>query len=298
MGIFLQVVLPVCSIFAAGFLLQRAFMLDIRSVSSVAIYIMTPCLVFRTFYTGNLDAQYAYMALFALLLLASLIVITKGYAKLRKLSLSEESGMILATSFMNVGNYGTPIILFAYGEGAFDLAVSFMVLQSIIMNIFGVYYAARGKAAMKGAVLAVLKMPATYATVLAFGLNVGGVALPPNLFQPIDIVAEAAIPTVMLILGMQLAMIPLRGFAWEKLTVATVIRMAISPVVAFVIVSFLPISEILSKVLIISAAMPSAATIVMYAVQFDSEPKLVSSITLVTTLVSLFSLTFFLAILS
>lgn len=297
MLIFYQVVLPVFMVFAAGFILQRAFMLDIRSVSSVAIYIMTPCLVFRTFYLSPLDSDYLYMVIFALLLMFSLIYSTKIYTKARKISVNEESGLILSTAFMNVGNYGTPIILFAYGQLAFELAVSFMVLQSIIMNIFGVYYAAKGKSPVSGAVLAVFKMPATYATVIALLMNVLDVPVPGNLFLTIDMIAEAAIPTVMLILGMQLAMIQWKGFQWERISIAITIRMVLSPILAYIIILFLPIDELLRNVLIVSAAMPSAATIVMYAVKFDAEPKLVSTITLMTTLFSLFSITFIIWIL-
>lgn len=297
MTLFFQVVLPVFCIFGAGFLLQRAFMLDIRSVSSVAIYILTPCLVFRTFYTSPLNMDYFYMVIFSITLMVTLIILAKVYAKTRSLLIEDESGMILSTAFMNVGNYGTPIILFAYGETAFELAISFMVLQSIIMNSFGVYYAARGKATIAVALKAILKMPATYATVLALSLNVFSVPFPAQLFASIDLVAEAAIPVVMLILGMQLAMIEWKQFEWEKIGVGVFLRMIISPVIAYGITLVLPIDDMLRNVFIVAAAMPSAATIVMYAVRFDARPKLVSTITLITTLFSLFSITFILWIL-
>ncbi len=152
MTIFFQVVLPVILVFALGFLLQRWKKVDIKPISTVTIYIMTPCLVFRTFYTSELNIQHLYMTVFALVLLFSLLLWNKLYAKFRKLPQARESGLILATAFMNAGNYGAPIILFAYGESGFTYAVSYMVLQAIIMNCFGVYYAARGKAGMRMAV--------------------------------------------------------------------------------------------------------------------------------------------------
>lgn len=166
------------------------------------------------------------------------------------------------------------------------------------MNIFGVYYAARGKASMIFAVKAIFKMPATYATVVALGLNVFSIPFPLPFFSTIDLVAEAAIPVVMLILGMQLAMIEWKAFDWEKISVGVCIRMVLSPLLAYGITLFLPIDELLRNVLVVAAAMPSAATIVMYAVRFDAKPKLVSTITLVTTLVSLVSITFIIWILS
>ncbi|MFC0557434.1 AEC family transporter [Halalkalibacter alkalisediminis] len=219
------------------------------------------------------------------------------YAKIKNYSQSIESGMILSTAFMNSGNYGAPIILFAYGEIGFAYSVSFLVLQAIIMNFFGVYYAARGKAGIGVALKSVFEMPATYAVLVALVLKSLNWDIPNNLFLTIDIIAEATVPTVMVILGMQLAQIKWDKFNWGYITYGVFVRLIISPIIALAIVMMFPFDPLLAKVLIVSAAMPSAATIVMYAVQFNSEPKLVSSITLITTLVSIFTITLLLAIL-
>ncbi|WP_088105777.1 AEC family transporter [Halalkalibacter urbisdiaboli] len=297
MTIFFDVVLPVLLVFLIGFGVQKWKKIDIKAISTVAIYIMTPCLVFRTFYTAELDMQYFYMVIFSAILLFALIVINKWYAKLKGYSQSVESGMILSTAFMNSGNYGAPIILFAYGDMGFAYSVSFLVLQAIIMNFFGVYYAARGEAGIGVAVKSVFEMPATYAVILALILKSVNWEIPDNLFLTIDIIAEATVPTVMVILGMQLAQIKWDNFNWGHITYGVILRLFISPLIAVGIVMMFPLDPLLAKVLIVSAAMPSAATIVMYAVQFNTEPKLVSSITLITTLISIFTITVLLAIL-
>ncbi len=297
MTIFFQVVLPVILVFFIGYIVQIWKRMDIKSISTVAIYVMTPALVFRTFYTAELDLQYLYMVAFSIILLFSIIVINILYAKMKRYSKSTESGLILSTAFMNSGNYGAPIILFAYGEVGFAYSVSFLVLQAIIMNFFGVYYAARGKADIRVAARSVLEMPATYAVIIAILLKSTSFEMPSNLFQTIDIIADATIPTVMIILGMQLANIKWTKFEWGHISYGVFVRLILSPLIAFAITLMFPFDPLLAKVLIVSAAMPSAATIVMYAVQFDSEPKLVSAITLVTTIVSIFTITILLAIL-
>ena len=297
MTIFIEVVLPVLLVFLIGYGVQKWKDIDIKAVSTVAIYIMTPCLVFRTFYTAELNMQYLYMVIFAMILLFALIIINKLYAKIKKYPQSVENGMILSTAFMNSGNYGAPIVLFAYGEAGFAYAVSFLVLQAIIMNFFGVYYAARGEAGIGVAVKSVLAMPATYAVIIALVFKGLNWQIPENLFLTVDIIAEATVPTVMIILGMQLAQIKWDNFHWGQITYGVIVRLVASPLIAVGIVLIFPFEPLLAKVLIVSAAMPSAATIVMYAVQFNSEPKLVSSITLITTLVSVFTITLLLAIL-
>lgn len=291
MTIFIQVVLPVLLVFLAGFGIQKWKRLEIKPLSTVAIYILTPLLVFHTFYSAELDQQYAMMVLFSGLLLVGLIIVNVIYCKLRKHDTSVESGLILGTAFMNAGNYGAPIVLFAYGEVGFAYAVSFLVLQAIIMNFFGVYYAARGQAGVKYALKAVLEMPPTWAVILALIFNLGNITVPGNILSVVELVGEATIPVVMVILGMQLAEIKLKSMEWDKISFGVITRLLISPILALGICLILPIDPLLQKVLILSAAMPSAATTVLYAVQYDTEPDLVSSITLITTLVSVITIT-------
>ncbi|SES30367.1 AEC family transporter [Salipaludibacillus aurantiacus] len=297
MTIFISVVLPVLLVFLIGYVVQIWRRVDIKPVSTVAIYILTPALVFETFYKAEMNMQYVYMIVFALGLLFALIIINKLYAWKMKYNSSTEGGLILSTAFMNSGNYGAPIILFAYGQEGFAYAVSFMVLQSVIMNFFGVYYAARGVSGVKTALQVLLRMPVTYAVILAVILKLLNVTVPANLMQPVELISQAAIPTVMLILGMQLAQIKWTGFEWGKVSYGVIVRLLLSPLIAWGITLILPLDPLLAKVLIVASAMPSAATIVMYAVEFDAKPKLVSSITLITTLLSVLTLTLLLVIL-
>ncbi|MCD5324903.1 MULTISPECIES: AEC family transporter [Pontibacillus] len=290
MTVFIEVVLPVILVFLCGFGVQKWKKLDIKSVSTVAIYILTPCLVFETFYDAELNSEYIMIVIFAACLLAIMILINKITTFAKGYSQSVESGMILSTAFMNSGNYGAPIILFAFGEEGFTYSVSFLVLQAIIMNFFGVYYAARGQSGMKIAAQSVMKMPATYAAIIALALNLLHIPMPENIFSAVSLIADAAIPGVMIVLGMQLANISVKSIEWGKVSYASSLRLIISPLIALVLVWILPVDPLLAKVLIVSAAMPSAATTTMYAVEFNSRPELVSSITLVTTLLSIITI--------
>lgn len=291
MSIFVQVVLPVFAIFLLGYGIQKWKKLDIRSLSTIAIYIFTPMLVFQTFYRAELNQQYADMVLFSLLLLAILIAVNVSYCKIKQYDQSVESGLILSTAFMNSGNYGAPIVLFAYGDTAFAYAVSLLVLHTILMNFFGVFYAARGKAGIDYAFKAVLEMPPTYAVIVALILNLGGVKVPETILSAVDLLAAPTIPLVMIILGMQLAEIKIAKIEWDKMSFGVFVRLLLSPLIAIVIIYFMPMDPLLEKVLILTAAMPSAATTVIYAIQYDTEPDLVSGVTLITTLLSVFTIT-------
>ncbi|MCA0985241.1 AEC family transporter [Halobacillus yeomjeoni] len=290
MAIFFQVVLPVILVFFAGFVLQKVLKLEIKSISTVALYIMLPCLVFETFYDATFDRDYLMMVVFSILLLFAIVLINKVAAKLLNYDTPTESGLILSTAFMNAGNYGAPIVLFAFGEEGFVYSVSFLVLQQIVMNFFGVYYAAKGSAGISMAVKTVLKMPPTHAVWLALLFKYMNVPISENLMSSIQLVGNATIPTVMVLLGMQLANITVKNLSWDKISYAASLRLIGSPLIAWGLTVILPMGDMMANVLIISAAMPSAATTTMYAVQFDSKPDLVSSITLITTVLSIITI--------
>lgn len=291
MGLFFEVVLPIIAVFAAGFLLQRIRVIDVKSVATVSIYIFLPALVFTSLYEAEYDQRFTIIIIFAFFLLAMMIFINKILARIFNWNQSTESATILTTAFMNGGNYGVPVILFSLGDAALPYAIFFMVLQSLVMNSFGVYYASKSTSGIPRAIKTIFKMPATYAAVLAFIFQEIPWEIPTAAYSTLTMVGGAAIPVMMVMLGMQLASITSLKFNWQILTSAVVVRMVISPLLAFLFIIALDVDSLIGSVLLIIAAMPSAATTTMYAIEFDSEPDLVSSITLVTTLLSIVTVT-------
>ncbi len=289
---FFQIILPVFLVFAAGFTAQRIFKFHIQSISTTALYVMLPALIFQTFYDTKLDTTYLYIAIYSLLLTVLLIFIVKVISRLRKYDISTESALILSTAFMNNGNYGAPVILFAFGEEGFRYAVAIIVMHTVAMSTIGLYYAARGKYDTRKAIKSVVKMPIIHALFIAFIWQHFHLPLPVNIGKVIDMLGNAAIPTIMLVLGMQLAEIKFERVSWSKLNLALILRLIISPVLAALIVYFLlPVDHLLGNVMIVEAAMPASAIMTLYALQYDNQPDLVSSITFISTIISALTLT-------
>ncbi|GAW92508.1 AEC family transporter [Calderihabitans maritimus] len=290
MSMLFQVVMPVFLIFLVGYIGQKALRLHIKSVSTTALYLMTPALIFRTFYKNRLDSTYLYIVIYGILLSVILILLVKGLSRIRKYNASITNGLILATAFMNNGNLGAPIILFAFGDNGFQYAVAIMIFHTIVMSTLGLYFAAKGKLEVREALLSVVKMPIVHAGIAALVWQYLNLPMPENILAAINIVAEAAIPSIMLVLGMQLAEIKIVNFDWGKISLALVFRLLLSPLIAWGITLLLPVEPLLGKVMIVEAAMPTAAITTLYALQYDTEPNLVSSITFISTLLSIITL--------
>jgi predicted permease len=290
---FLQVLLPIFGIFALGFIGQKKIGFDTKSISTMALYVMSPVLVFRTFYTTEFNLNYVYMTVYTFALCFAIIAIIYLIASIRKYSTVETCGMILASAFMNNGNYGTPVVLLLFGAAGLDYAIVLMVIQSLAMCTVGVYYAAKGSPegdGIRSAIRAVQRMPMVYGALLGSAFQLLHIPLGSSVAQAVDLVADAAIPTIMIVLGMQLAKISVRNLAAAKISVSLLLRLGISPLIAYGFTLFLPVDEMMKQIMIIMAAMPTAANTTMYALQFNTEPEFVSSATLVSTSLSLATL--------
>ncbi|WP_065410101.1 AEC family transporter [Pseudobacillus wudalianchiensis] len=286
----LMIILPAFMIFFAGFLGQKIIGFDIRSISKAALYIMSPFLAFRTFYTNELTMEYFYIILFCLVLCIVLVLIIGLTGYFMKASKPQMSAMILGGAFMNSGNYGAPVVLFAFGAAGFDYAVIMMVFQSLLMNTVGLFFASLGgedESSLTQSLKSVVRMPVIHGAFAGVTLQLLSIHIPQAFMEAVSLVADASIPTVMLVLGMQLAVIARKQVAYRYVSAVTIIRMLISPVLAIAIIAFMPVNELLKDVLILQAAMPAAANTTMFAIQFGTEPDLVSFTTLVTTLLSI-----------
>lgn len=286
----LMIVLPAFMIFFTGFLGQKIIGFDIRSISMAALYIMSPFLAFRTFYTNELTMEYVYIIVFCLALCFGLIGIIILISYFMKASKPQMSAMILGGAFMNSGNYGAPVVLFAFGAAGFDYAVIMMVFQSLLMNTIGLFFASLGgedESSFTQSLKSVVRMPVIHGALAGITLQLLSFHIPEAFMEAISLVADASIPTVMLVLGMQLAVIVRKRVAYRCVSAVTLVRMVISPLLAVAIVALMPINGLLKDVLLLQAAMPAAANTTMFAIQFGTEPDLVSFTTLVTTLLSI-----------
>ncbi|WP_273128012.1 AEC family transporter [Metabacillus sp. HB246100] len=298
---FILIVLPAFIIFAVGYIGQKKIGFDRKSLSQAALYLMTPFLAFRTFYTNELTMDYVYILSFCTLLCFLLIFVVIVYTKVARLSYSKRAAYILSGVFMNSGNYGVPIILFAFGGIGFNYAVIMMVIQSFLMNTIGLYYAGRGSSAtfsVKESMVTIFKMPIIYGAFAGLLGQLVPLPIPEFFMQATDLIANATIPTVMLVLGMQLASIKRSNVKVKDIGFILLMRTVLSPLIAILIIHLLSLEGMLANVLIILSAMPTAANTTMYAMQFDTEPDLVSYSTLVTTILSIITVPIMLMIFS
>lgn len=283
--IFAQTVLPVVLVAAAGYALATWLTIDSRSLGRLLFFLATPSLVFRSLYQSEL----AFAALQHLAIVAATVAILSGvlgWLAARGETRQRRAALILTSAVSNNGNMGIPISYFAFGDIGLALGSIYYVVVSFFSNTFGVVIASAGQTAVRQALMQSIRVPVLYAAIIGLLLNTLQRDLPEPLFRAIDLLADAAIPGMLVLLGIQLRKAPLTQLPWVIFR-SVAIRLLVGPLVAWGLCRLLGIQGMERNVLILQAGMPTAVMAAVLSTEYDTEPPLVATVIFVSTLLSM-----------
>ena len=308
LSIFASAILPIVAIAAAGAVVGRARDVDPGALNTVTVYILAPALAFHSLATTSLGGG-TLLRVVAAVVVFHLVMIGVAEAVGRALGESETllSALVLVSAFPNSGNYGIPVSEFAFGATGRSTAVLFMTTQGVLIYSVGAYVASRsaGDSGLRG-VRRVFELPLVYAVAAALVLRWAD-AVPSadsTLMTTIDLLGTAAIPLMLLILGIQLARTDY-GRTIRSVSTATLLRMAVSPVVGVGIALLVGFANpTVGRVFVLETAMPAAITPLILVIEFGGASvdgvdvaQFVGTAVLVTTLVSVPTVTLVVALL-
>lgn len=274
-------VLPVLSIALVGFVVGRHFEFDVEALSLVTIYVLAPALVFDSMATTSLAGdQILTLVAGVALVTVGMAVVGEGTAVLGGIDGSKRNGLVLASTFSNCGNYGIPVAAFAFGAVGRNTAVLYLVAQNIFMYTLGVYLAARGSESsnMEG-VKEIFRLPLVYALVAAV-LARGFDLLPPaesTVSETIALTGNAAIPIMLLLVGIQLARTEHEATV-RQMVLPNTLRLGVAPVVAVGIALALGFGDdTVARVFVLLSATPVAITPLILALEYEEGVGVVTS---------------------
>lgn len=306
-AVLIEVLLPIAVVAATGFALRRALPLDLVTLNRLMIYGLSPALIFVALVRADLSGPDAGRMLFFSMGVLALMALTVWLCALAlRLRGKEVTALLLTSMFMNSGNYGLPASRFAFGEAGFTLGVFYFIMQSIMAQTLGVGVAAVGAAgggnqAWRQVFDRLTHMPQIYAVAGALALR--GIGFHPaeatgiarSLFEGVALLSEAALPVMLLILGVQLgAGAPIVQPA--MVAFATAIRLIVSPILAFGLARLLGMDGVALGVGVMMAGMPTAVNTTILAIEFDTRPQLVVSTVVVSSFASLVTLSVLLSL--
>ena len=290
-SVFASDLLPIFVIAGAGFALARWLDASVVTLTHVVFYALLPCFAFRLLITSVATGrQFGMMVLLAVLVMLAMAAAGALLSLGLRLSRAESTVFLLVVMFSNGGNYGLPVVSFAFGEEALSYGTVFFLTGSVLTNTVGAFLAAAGRRSLRTAAASVLKMPAIYGMAAAGFVLATGMPVPTPLLRPITMLSDAALPLMILVLGMQLerASTPKRP---ALVAAAVCVSLLVAPLVALGLTSLLHVTGAARQAVVVLSSMPVAVATTILAVEFDASPDFVTSAVFLSTLLSPITLT-------
>jgi len=280
-----NVILPVILIAGAGFLFARLTHVDTKPLTRLSFYILTPALIFHSLLNRSVSMlDLADVALFVLILHGLLTLIGTLGVRWTGWDADTKTSAVLSLSLNNCGNYGLAILLFAFGDTGFTLGVLYMATHMMYQVIGGVGIASWSKGMkIRHLVLTILRVPWLYAIVLALIVRLFELELPEALARPVELVAGAAIPVQLLLLGMALSRVRI-GKLLRQAVPISLTKLILPPLLAWGLTAILGFDGLLRTVLILQASTPTAVNALILSLQYERRSELTASVVLLTTL--------------
>jgi predicted permease len=291
LSIFTNNLLPVLLIAGAGFCLGKILHVEARPLGRVIFYIFAPLLIFDLISRSQLAFDKILLMMgFAM----TIMLVVGGLAflagKLFRLERTVLTAVVLTATFANNGNYGLPLVSFAFGGEALAYAGIYFVSSLILFYTLGILIASLGHLRFKEAMLGLLKVPAIYAIVLAMVFVRTGWALPDPLQRTITLAAGATVPCMLVLLGLELQHIEWNRDA-RALSIPVFLRLIIGPLIGIGMASLFGLPAAARQAGITEASTPSAVMNSVVATEYKLEPSLVTAIIFAGTVLSPLTIT-------
>jgi len=298
--IFVDNMIPVLMIAAVGVVMRRRLDVNPAPVSRMMFYVFSPALAFDAVYTSDISGGDFLRVYFATLaLLAAIGALSFLFLRWMEvagstrhtISQREFATTLVSTFVFNGANFGISIVSFAFGAEALTYAVIIYIAGSTVAWTLGPYVSSSGVASMLQSFQSVLRTPVVYALVLAFALKAAGIEeLPPALSRTSQLLADASIPLMLVLLGLQLGRFH-KPDRWRLLLVGTSIRLLLAPLIAIVCAALFNLDGAARFAFILQAGMPTAVLTLILAYEFDTDRDLALNLIMTTTLISPITLT-------
>lgn len=224
--------------------------------------------------------------------LAYIIVLVLSRLLFPALGWGERAVQGMGASFGNVGYMGLPILVALFGDAAvlpavlvivFDHIVLIPLTTAIIEGSSGGH--ASWFAIFRKVAWGMARNPLILSTFAGLLWGLTGLSLPVPVEALLKLLSDASAPCALFGLGLTLVGRPIAE-GLEQVSVTAIGKLAMHPLLVWMLAYFLKLDPFLTAVAVIQASMPTAANVYILATQQNTYVERTSSTILVTTLIA------------
>lgn len=291
LSVFLEVILPVAIVAVLGGAVGRWRGVTVPPLSALSFYLFSPALVFDSLSTTQLSLREG-ASIFAVIVVTTLALLglSTVWASGRRLDRNARASFVLTVVAPNAGNMGLPVAALAFGQLGQEVGVVHLVGSTLIANTAGIAVASMADGDVRRALRAPFRYPFLYAGVAGVIVRAAEIDLPPVIAAPSASLAGAAIPIMLVVLGLQLKNVA-SSEGTVELAASAACRLMIAPVVVWFATMLLGLDGTERDVVIVVGAMPTAVFTTIIAAEFRLTSDFVTRAVITSTTASVVTLT-------
>jgi predicted permease len=235
---------------------------------------------------------------FTVTIFAGMFLLSAGVGWLMGYPRPQTRSLQLATMFYNSGNYGVPLLALAFPANGPLLQVFIIVATNVSTFSVGLLLASSAHRTGWRAVLPMLRQVSLWAVGAALIVRVWHIPVQEWrwLWVPLDYFSNAIIGLALVTLGAQISKTE-RPRHLSRLGWALGLRLLGGPMLAAALVGVFGFTGETAKIMILSAAFPTAVNVALIAHEFDADPHFAASAVFCSTLLSMITVTVLISVL-
>lgn len=287
-------ILPVIVLTLAGYLAARWNWLrtgESATLSRFTFALAIPCLLFLSLATAHIPAATGggfLLAYYAPVLLVYLLAAALGWWLFR-LDAPTRSVLAMGAAYSNTTVIGIPLVVQTLGREALVPLFLLIAVQNLFLFTAGTLVAEFGqggrhslRAELRNLIRQLLSSPITASLIAGVAWNVTGLTLPSPAEASLALLADAAIPLALFVLGTSLQQFRIRG-ALAPALLMTGLKIVALPVLVWLFSFHLfELEPLWAHTALLASALPTGISAYVFAVRYDTGHSLVAAGSLLT----------------
>lgn len=258
-------------------------------LARLTFFVLSPFLMFTVLSQADVGSLFSALLPVSALAAVGCFVVYALVAKVAwKRTFGETVVGMLSSGQVNAGNFGIPLALYLLGSAAFPAPVILfqqLVLTPITLTIMDAVTA--GRSTLWRTLGRALRNPIIIGSVLGAAVSFTGLKLPTIVVAPLDLIADAAVPVLLISYGISLHGQRVLGAAGRRrdVVLASSLKLVVMPVIAWALAQFVfGLDAHAVLVVTVLAALPTAQNVFNYAQRYGVGETIARDTVFVTTL--------------
>jgi len=272
-----------------GYIAKRTFkeQIDDKTITILNVYFLQVFLTFWGLLLHPVDVTLLYAPSIYLFIVIIALGVSALFAKKLFKNKKEYSIAMVAALIGNTGNLGIPLNIAIFGETSIPYTTVVNLMNVFVVYTIGVYFYSRGTFSAKESLKNILKLPILWAAFIAISLSIYGYRPSQTIMNMLMMGAYASMTMQLFLFGIYLYGTKIREVKRTLIGWVTAFKFLLLPLLAFVLLSFIELNEMIKGIIFIELLMPLAIANVNLSSLYDCRPKIVTALVLITSILFL-----------